>query len=85
MAEKVDENLEFVLYRAEYCGQNKNKFVMMMFMFAVYHLKIKSIQKFLICGHIQNEADTAHSMIGKAVKRALKGGPVFYRNNYQNT
>lgn len=55
-----------------------------MFMYAVHHLKIKSItHKFLICGHTQNESDAAHSVLEKAVKQALKNATIC--NNYQNS
>lgn len=78
-----DENLEVVFYSDNCCGQNKNKFVMTMFLYAVHHLKIKSItHKFLICGHTQNEGDVAHSVIEKAVKQALKRGPIFLPQQY---
>lgn len=44
-----------------------------MYLYAVQKFKIKSTtHKFLITGYTQNEGDNVHSVIEKAIKRALK-------------
>lgn len=54
-----------------------------MYLFAVEKLNIKSItHKFLIKGHTQNEGDNSHSVIEKAVKKALKSGPIYTPSEY---
>lgn len=80
---KNDDNLEIVLYSDNCCGQQKNKFIMGMYLYAVQKFKIKSItHKFLIRGHTQNEGDNVHSVIEKSVKRALKSGPIYIPTDY---
>lgn len=45
--------------------------------------KIRSItHKYLISGHSQNEGDSFHSSIEKAVKRSLKSGPIYEPSQY---
>ena len=45
--------------------------------------KIKSItHKFLITGHTQDEGDNVHSVIEKALKQALKLGPIYIPADY---
>lgn len=76
--EKNDEDLEIVFYSDNCCGQQKNSFVLGMYLYAVQTLKIKSItHKFLIKGHTQNEGDNVHSVIEKSVKKSLKSGPIY--------
>lgn len=54
-----------------------------MYLYAVETLRIKSItHKFLIRGHTQNEGDTAHSIIEKAIKKAKKSGPIYVPEQY---
>lgn len=78
-----DDNLEIVLYSDNCCGQQKNKFIMGMYLYAVQKFKIKSItHKFLIRGHTQNEGDNVHSVIEKSIKRALKSGPIYIPTDY---
>lgn len=61
------------------CGQNKNKYIASLYMFAVTTIKnLQSItHKFLIKGHTQNEADNVHMLIQKQISRDLKAGPIF--------
>lgn len=80
---KNEENLDIVFYSDNCCGQHKNKFIMGMYLYAVQNFKIRSItHKFLIRGHTQNEGDNVHSVIEKAVKRALKLGPIYIPGDY---
>lgn len=52
-------------------------------MYAVKTLQINKItHKFLIRGHTQNEGDTAHSIIEKAIKRAKKSGAIYVPDQY---
>lgn len=54
-----------------------------MYLYAVKTLPINKItHKFLIRGHTQNEGDTAHSLIEKAIKRAKKSGAIYVPDQY---
>ena len=65
-----------IIFNSDNCaGQQKNKFMLALYMYAVIKFKIVSIaHKFLIRDHIQNEGDSAHSLIERQVKRILKSG-----------
>ena len=67
-----------IFYSNNCSGQQKNKFMMALYLYAVNNLpNITSItHKFLIKGHTQNEGDSAHSLIEREVKRILKSGPI---------
>lgn len=72
------QNIPVVLYSDNCCGQNKNKYIASMLLYAVTQLNIPSISlKFLVVGHTQNEGDNMHSLIEKQKKRTLKSGPVY--------
>ncbi|XP_049693296.2 uncharacterized protein LOC126053898 [Helicoverpa armigera] len=72
-----------IFYSDNCCGQQKNRFIFAMYHFAVTKLNINSIEhKFLIRGHTQNEGDTAHSIIEKAIARAKKSGPIYIPDQY---
>lgn len=69
---------EVIFYSDNCTGQQKNKFMLALYLYAVRCLGIKSIShKFLIKGHTQNEGDSAHSLIERQVKRHLRGGPMY--------
>ncbi|XP_075225323.1 uncharacterized protein LOC142326614 isoform X1 [Lycorma delicatula] len=72
LANKADSpNLEVVLYSDNCCGQQKNKFIISTFLYAVANLKIKSItHKFLVTGHTQNEGD---AVFIQSLKNILNG------------
>lgn len=76
--------LDVIFYSDNCCGQQKNRYIIAMYLFAVSHLEfINSItHKYLITGHSQNEGDNAHSVIEKQVKLALKSGPIFVPEQY---
>lgn len=76
--------IEFVFYSDNCCGQQKNRFVFSMYIFALLkYPKIKSItHKYLITGHTQNEGDSVHSTIEKAIKKNLKSGPIYVPSQY---
>lgn len=82
--ETTDEGgLHLVLYSDNCCGQNKNKFMVALYLYAVTHLNIQSItHKFLIKGHTQNEGDNIHSLIEKEIKKNLKSGPIYSPHQY---
>lgn len=71
--------MDVVFYSDNCAGQQKNKFMMAMYLYAVQNLpNINSItHKFLIKVHTQNEGDSAHSQIERQVKRQLRSGPIF--------
>ena len=69
---------DFIFYSDNCRGQQKNKFMIALYLYAVTYLNIKSItHKYLIKGHTQNEGDSAHLLIEYQVKRQLKGGPMY--------
>lgn len=79
----ADEYLDIVFYSDNCCGQQKNQFIIGVYIYAVQYLKIKSItHKFLIRGHTQNEGDAVHSVIEKQVKRCLRSGPIYVPSQY---
>ncbi|XP_011193975.2 uncharacterized protein LOC105219498 [Zeugodacus cucurbitae] len=69
---------EIIFYSDNCAGQQENKFIIVMYLYAVRYLGIKSItHKFLIKGHNQNEVDSAHTLIERVTKRMLKSGPIY--------
>lgn len=80
----TEENLDFVFYSDNCCGQQKNKFMISMYIYSIMKFKnIKSItHKYLITGHTQNEGDSVHSTIEKEIKRALRSGPIYVPSHY---
>lgn len=66
---KVEDNIsEFIFYADNCGGQNKNRFVICMLIFASMMFKLKITYRFLECGHTQNEGDSMHSVIENASK-----------------
>lgn len=77
------QKLNIVLYSDNCGGQGKNKFIISAFLYAVANFNINSItHKFLVVGHGQNEGDASHSIIEKAIKKALKNGPIYVPSQY---
>ncbi|CAG9825704.1 unnamed protein product [Phaedon cochleariae] len=78
------EPIDFVYFSDKCCGQNKNRFIVALYMFAIMKFaNVNSItHKFLITGHTQNEGDSVHSIIEKQIKRSLKSGPIYVPNQY---
>lgn len=71
-------NKDVIFYSDNCVGQNKNKMVVSMYLYAINQTQVKSItHKFLTVGHTQNEGDSMHSVIEKAKKRTLKSGPIY--------
>ncbi|CAG4958617.1 unnamed protein product [Parnassius apollo] len=71
-------NCDVIFYSDNCCGQQKNRFILAMYHYAVSTLNINSVTlKFLVRGHTQNEGDNAHSLIEKAIKKAKKSGPIY--------
>ncbi|XP_062529653.1 uncharacterized protein LOC134200558 [Bombyx mori] len=78
-----DNGCNLILYSDNCAGQNKNKFIVALYLYAVTHLNIKSItHKFLIKGHTQNEGDNIHSLIEKEITKNLKSGPIYSPHQY---
>ncbi|XP_073999030.1 uncharacterized protein [Rhodnius prolixus] len=79
-----EEDIDFVLYSDNCVGQQKNRFILSMYIYALLkYPNVKSItHKFLIVGHTQNEGDNAHSLIERQIKRSLKSGPIFLPAEY---
>ncbi|KAK5648032.1 hypothetical protein RI129_002924 [Pyrocoelia pectoralis] len=68
-----------IIFCSDNCvGQNKNKIVVSMYLYAMCNTEVNSIvHKFLTVGHTQNEGDSMHSVIERQKKRALKSEPIF--------
>lgn len=75
----INNNIQhFVFYSDNCAGQQKNKFMLAIYFYAVRYLNVESItHKYLIKGHTQNEGDSVHSLIERNVKRHLKSGPIY--------
>jgi len=73
-----------IFYSDNCCGQQKNKYIRALYVYAVQVLpNIKSItHKFLVKGHSQNENGAAHSVIEREIKKALLSGPIFVPSQY---
>lgn len=77
------KELDFIFYSDNCCGQEKNKYLLTAYAYAVQKMNVKSItHKFLIRGHSQNEGDNVHSIIEKQVRRFVKSGPVYVPQQY---
>ena len=75
---KEKDNIEIIFYSDNCAGQQKNKFMLALYLYVITNFPVESIMhKFLIKGHTQNEGDSAHSLIERRVKRLRKGGPIF--------
>lgn len=82
--EKASNDFDIVFYSDNCCGQQKNKFMLAMYQYAIHKLpKLRSItHKFLIKGHTQNEGDAAHSLIQRNISSALKSSPIYVPDQY---
>ncbi|KAK7600988.1 hypothetical protein V9T40_008429 [Parthenolecanium corni] len=82
--EDNSDDFDIVFYSDNCCGQQKNKFMVALYMFALKKFeKINSIShKYLITGHTQNEGDSVHSTIEKQIKRSLRSGPIYVPSQY---
>uniref|UniRef100_A0A6P7GAH1 Uncharacterized protein LOC114339788 n=1 Tax=Diabrotica virgifera virgifera TaxID=50390 RepID=A0A6P7GAH1_DIAVI len=83
-SEELASKLDLIFYSDNCCGQQKNQFIIALYVYAVYHLDfINSItHKYLIKGHTQNEGDNVHSLIEREIKKALKSGPIYSPDQY---
>lgn len=71
-------NKDVIFYSDNCVGQNKNKFIVTMYLYAIAKVNIKSItHKFLTVGHTQNEGDAMHSTIERQKKKVLRTGPIY--------
>lgn len=78
-----EKEIDLIFYSDNCCGQQKNKYLLSVYAYAVVNMKVKSItHKFLIRGHSQNEGDNVHSVIEKQIKRHLKSGPIYSPQTY---
>lgn len=66
-----------IFYSDDYTGQNKNGYIVSLFMYMVENYNIPSItQKFVSVGHTPSEIEQMHSAIEKQKKIILKSGPI---------
>ncbi|KAJ8909480.1 hypothetical protein NQ315_015410 [Exocentrus adspersus] len=65
-------------------GQNKNKFLFALYLYAVTNLpNINSVtHKYLIRGHTQNAADNVHSVIEKQISRYKRSAAIYAPDQY---
>lgn len=85
LAEKSDNasELDLIFYSDNCCGQQKNKYLLSMYFYAIHKYNLRSItHKYLIQGHTQNEGDNVHSVIEKQVKRHLGSKPIYTPDQY---
>lgn len=88
LREKANNNnskvLDIIFYSDNCCGQQKNRFMMSMYLFAVKRYPhINSItHKFLVKGHSQNEGDSVHATIERQVSKSLRSGPIYVPQQY---
>lgn len=66
---KGDDSLDLVFYSDNCCGQNKNKYIVGVYMYAIIKYdKLNSItHKFFVPGHTKNEGDSIPSVIEKQI------------------
>jgi hypothetical protein len=66
------------------CGQQKNKYLLSLYAYAVakYPILRSITHKYLIVGHTQNEGDNVHSVIEKQVKRYMKANAIYVPDEY---
>ncbi|CAG9816801.1 unnamed protein product [Phaedon cochleariae] len=84
--QEISENtpgMDVIFYSDNCGGQQKNRFLIGAYLYAVGRFNIKSItHKYLIRGHTQNEGDAIHSVIERALKRTKKSGPIYVPDQY---
>lgn len=85
---QIDQNpnkeIDVIFYSDNCGGQQKNKFLLSAYAYAVNKMSVKSItHKFLIRGHSQNEGDNVHSVIEKQIKRYLQSSPIYIPEQYK--
>lgn len=81
---KADQSIDVIFYSDNCCGQQKNRFMISMYMLAVNRLKnIRSItHKFPIKGHTQNAGDNCHSLIERKIKKSLRSAAIYSPAQY---
>lgn len=64
-ADNLDSKLDLVFYSDNCCGQQKNHYIIALYMYITHHFDfINTItHKFLVKRHTQDEGDSAHSVI----------------------
>ncbi|XP_045491096.1 uncharacterized protein LOC123690980 [Colias croceus] len=84
LQENTKDDFEVIFYSDNCCGQQKNKYMIAMYIYAVTNLEnLTAItHKFLIKGHSQNEGDSAHSVIERNISRSLKSAPIYVPEQY---
>lgn len=67
------KEVDDVSFYSDNCtGQNKNKYIISLYLHLVRTLHINSItHMYLIVGHTQNEGDNMHSVIEKKIKKGV--------------
>lgn len=75
---KNGEKLNVISYSNNCCGQQKNCFMLLVYLFSVtkYPFVNYITHKFLVKRHSQNEGDSVYSVIESTVTKSLKSGPI---------
>lgn len=67
---KIDSGCKEISFYSDNCaGQNKNKFMYIMLLYAAVTYQIKITLSFMEVGHTQNEGDSMHSAIERCARR----------------
>lgn len=76
--------IDIIFYTDNCSGQNKNRFLFSLYLFAVNNLSNINIitHKYLIRGHTQNDADNVHSVIERQIRRYKKSAAVYVPDQY---
>ncbi|XP_031329067.1 uncharacterized protein LOC116160073 [Photinus pyralis] len=64
-----DNCTEFSFYADNCAGQNKNKFLYVLLLYAAVTYNLKITLRFMEVGHTQNEGDSMHSVIERCARR----------------
>nr|CAI5842730.1 unnamed protein product [Callosobruchus analis] len=85
-AELQGSEIDVVFYSDNCGGQQKNRFMLSAYLYAISHFKYTSIRsithKYLITGHSQNEGDSAQSVIERQITRHLKSSAIYTPEQY---
>lgn len=66
---KLQDNVKEFRFWSDNCGgQNRNRIVFLMYMYACWKYNITITHRFLVVGHTQNEGDSMHALIEKRTK-----------------
>ncbi|XP_061723773.1 uncharacterized protein LOC133530002 [Cydia pomonella] len=66
---KIPDNIKEFRFWSDNCGgQNRNRIVFLMYMYACWKYNISIVHRFMVVGHTQNEGDSMHALIERKTK-----------------